>query len=152
MTTYIIDICYFLYKVPFVGMYESSSLPGGIRPNMINCTTSLSSRDEILVIIFTMDSSSNWGRISTRVSRSMSDILQIKNWKWWSEALNWNGTFYPTNRAVYNVIVSHLIKYSLLHRMASPSFEMKATSTKHLEGFSFLRESLFALASLEAVL
>ena len=58
--------------------------------------------------------------------------------------------FYPTNRAVYNVIVSHLIKYSLLHRMASPSFEMKATSTKHLEGFRFLRESLFELASLEA--
>ena len=56
------------------------------------------------------------------------------------------------NRAVYNVIVSHLIKYSLLHRMASPSFEMKATSTKHLEGFRFLSESLFELASLEAVL
>ena len=59
---------------------------------------------------------------------------------------------YPSNGAVYNVIVSHLIKYSLLQRMASPSFEMKATSTKHLEGFRFLRESLFELASLEAVL
>ena len=59
---------------------------------------------------------------------------------------------YPTNRAVHNVIVSHLIKYNLLHRMASPSFEMKATSTKHLEGFRFLGESLFALASLLAVL
>ena len=66
--------------------------------------------------------------------------------------LKWNKIDYPTNRAVYNVIVSHLIKYNLLHRMASPSFEMKATSTKHLEGFRFLRESLFELASLEAVL
>ena len=36
--------------------------------------------------------------------------------------------------------------------MASPSFEIKATSTKHLEGFEFLRESLVELASLESVI
>ena len=36
--------------------------------------------------------------------------------------------------------------------MVSPSFEMKATSTKHLGGFKVLWESLVELASLEAVL